>query len=168
MIIIKWHSEEEEVLNFVIKGRWTGRAGRDESMIERVYFPQTQVSMWRCAYFLSCRHSVAWVFLLGCLPSWVFEENSENWRFHSVYGLKPHAVLLSSSLAISALSMKTLSWLWASLFKSESLCRAGSGYGGRAVEFLGRVELWKPAEEYSRRRGHWGNEQGVAAAFQYV
>lgn len=119
---------------------------RDESMIERVYFPQTQVSMWRCPYFLSCRHSVAWVFLLGCLPSWVFEENSENWRFHSVYGLKPHAVLLTSSLAISALSMKTLSWLWASLFKSESLCRAGSGYGGRAVEFLGRVELWKPAK----------------------
>lgn len=38
----------------------------------------------------------------------MFEENSDNWRFHSVYDLKPHAVLLSSSLAISALGMKTL------------------------------------------------------------
>ena len=78
------------------KGKWTGRAGREMSQWSKgFFFPQTQVSMWRCLYFLSYRHSVAWVFLLWCLPSWVFEENSENWRFHSVYDLKPHAVLLS-------------------------------------------------------------------------
>lgn len=113
MVVIKWYSEEKEILNFIIKEGELGQLAERWVKGMDLFSPNSS-SMWRCPYFESQTLNAMGFSPVMVKMRWMRTPRTGNFIY--LYDLQSHAVLPSLPLAVNALRMKILSSLWASLF----------------------------------------------------